>query len=84
MGAEIKDNPSFRQKFAGKKLYDDGEYVSITVVKGAITNPDYQVDAISGATVTSVGVAEMLQRGIKYYEPYFEKLKGEKSIGLVQ
>ena len=84
LGAEIKDNPSFRQKFAGKKLYDDGEYVSITIVKGAITKPNYQVDAISGATVTSVGVAEMLQRGIKYYEPYFNKLKGEKPMGLVQ
>ncbi len=85
LGAEIKDNPSFRQEFAGKKLYDEnGTYVSITVVKGGVKNATYEVDAISGATVTSVGVAEMLQRGIKYYEAYFNSLKEDKKMGLAQ
>jgi len=77
LGAEIKDNPSFPAQFVGKKIYDEnGNYVSITVKKGGAEpgNP-HQVDAISGATVTSNGVTEMLQRGIAYYQAYFDKLK---------
>ncbi len=76
LGAEIKDNPSFREQFEGKKLYDEaGAFVSVDVVKGGIKQPAHEVDGISGATVTCVGVAEMLERGLEYYQPYFEKAK---------
>jgi Na+-transporting NADH:ubiquinone oxidoreductase subunit C len=76
LGAEIKDNPKFPSRFVGKKIYDqDGDYVSVQVKKGPITDPVHQVDGISGATITANGVTEMLRRGIKYYEPYFEKQK---------
>lgn len=75
LGAEIKDNPAFRAQFAGKEIYnDDGVYTSVVVKKGGLQDPKHQVDAISGATVTSVGVSEMLVRGLKYYEPYFKSL----------
>ena len=74
LGAEIKDNSAFPAQFRGKKLYDENDdYQSVSVVKGGVKDPQHQVDAISGATVTSVGVSEMLYRGLKYYEPYFEK-----------
>lgn len=76
LGAEIKDNPGFPAQFKGKQLYNNGEFTSVKVVKGAIKNPSYEVNGISGATVTSVGVAEMLERGIKYYQPYLEKING--------
>ena len=75
LGAEIKDNPNFAKKFKGKKIYDEGEYVSVTVRKGGAKDPEHDVDGISGATVTADGVTEMLHRGIKYYEPYFKTLK---------
>lgn len=75
LGAEIKDNPKFPEMFKGKKIYEDGEYVSVTVRKGGARNEEHEVDAISGATVTSDGVTEMLYRGIKYYEPYFKTLR---------
>lgn len=76
LGAEIKDNPAWANKFVGKSFYADGMFRPIEVVKGAIPEgSDYQVDAITGATITAVGVEEMLDRGLKYYEPYFEKLK---------
>ena len=79
LGAEIKDNPSFPNMFKGKKIYDDGgKYVSVVSVKGGTTKEDYhEVDVISGATVTSVGVSEMMQRGIKYYEPNFNKIQSK-------
>jgi len=76
LGAEIKDNPAFAKQFGGKKLYKDGEYVSVGVIKGGAKDIVHDVDGLSGATVTADGVDEMLYRGIKYYEPYFGKAKG--------
>ncbi len=76
LGAEIKDNPSFASQFIGKKFYEpDGDFASITVRKGGARDPLHEVDGISGATVTADGVTEMLERGIKYYQPYFETIK---------
>ncbi|MBK8043560.1 MAG: NADH:ubiquinone reductase (Na(+)-transporting) subunit C [Haliscomenobacter sp.] len=75
LGAEIKDNPNFPAQFKGKKIFQDGQYVSVAVVKGGAKNPDHEVDAISGATITSVGVSDMLQKGLKAYLPYIESLK---------
>ncbi|HMS69176.1 MAG TPA: NADH:ubiquinone reductase (Na(+)-transporting) subunit C [Saprospiraceae bacterium] len=76
LGAEITDNAMFPKAFEGKKLYDaDGTYKSVDVVKGGLSDPTHQVDAISGATITTVGVGEMMVRGMKYYEPAFASLK---------
>ncbi|MBK8886467.1 MAG: NADH:ubiquinone reductase (Na(+)-transporting) subunit C [Saprospiraceae bacterium] len=76
LGAEIKDNPSWYSQFTGRKLYSEsGEFKSISVVKGGVKDKDHQVDAISGATITGTGVDEMLERGLKYYEPYIQKNK---------
>ena len=76
MGAEIKDNPSFKRQFVGKTIYDnEGEYTAVVVRKGGAKNPTFEVDAIGGATITCDGVTEMLKRGIQYYSSYFEKLE---------
>lgn len=76
LGAEIKDNPAFPAQFVGKEIYDDqGDYTSVEVVKGVIRQPEHQVEGISGATITSNGVTDMLYTGLKNYEPYFEKLQ---------
>lgn len=75
LGAEIKDNPSFPARFKGKKIYDEaGTYQSVKVMKGGVKDPVHQVDGISGATITANGVTEMMVRGMKYYEPYFNSL----------
>jgi len=73
LGAEIKDNPGFPGQFVGKQLFRDGE-VAILVRKGGSRDKTYEVDGISGATITADGVTEMLQRGIGYYRPYLESL----------
>ena len=76
LGAEI-ETPAFQQQFTGKKIFDEnGKFVSVEVIKGnaAPENP-HGVDAISGATVTSIGVSEMLESILEKYIPYFEKRK---------
>lgn len=63
LGGEI-DNPRWKALWAGKKLYGDDGEVALNVRKGVDNNkPEaiYQIDALSGATLTSNGVTHMLQ-----------------------
>lgn len=65
LGAKITDD-EFSNAFIGKKLYDqNGAYTSVRVIKkgqeGDIREEN-RVDAISGATITSRGVDEMMRR----------------------
>ena len=77
LGAEIKDNVAWKNQFIGKKIYsDDGAFRSVLVRKGGAKDPVYEVDGISGATITGDGVSEMLERGLQYYEPYLKSIKG--------
>jgi len=77
LGAEIKDNKSWVRQFIGKKIYTpEREFVSVTVRKGGAKNDTYEVDGISGATITADGVSAMLKEDLVAYEPYFENVKG--------
>lgn len=70
LGAEIKDN-EFSDKFKGQKLRDASPY--FTILKGGRPIEDqYSVDGITGGTITSVGVGEMIDRTITIYQHYFE------------
>ena len=75
LGAEITDNPNFPAQFKGKQIFEGDDYVSVAVVKGGVKKPTHEVDGISGATITSVGVSDMLQKGLQPYLPYFESIK---------
>ena len=78
LGAEIATLP-FQEQFYGKKIFDDNKvFTSIKVVKGGIANLSKEqqihgVDAVSGGTITSNGVTNMLFDILKIYEPYFKK-----------
>ena len=67
LGAKITDE-AFLKSFKGKKLYDkDGKFVSVRVLKPGNSSEiaeENRVDAISGATITSRGVDEMLHSSI--------------------
>jgi Na+-transporting NADH:ubiquinone oxidoreductase subunit C len=72
LGAEINTD-WFQERFEGKELFNpSGEFVSIQVVKRA-TEGDHEVNGISGGTITSKGVEEMIYAGLKPYEAYFKK-----------
>lgn len=73
LGAEI-NTPEFQNQFVGKKIFDEsGEFASVKVLKGGAAPSDqHGVDAISGGTITSNGVTEMLARTLRSYIPYFK------------
>lgn len=78
LGARITDG-EVQERYTGKKIYNDvGELVSIQMVKGETGNPsiydDYQVDGMSGSTMTANGVNDMLLKYFKYYSNYFKTI----------
>ena len=76
LGGEV-DKSWFQNNFVGKRFIDDkGNLVGIKVVKGkADVNSDYEVDGISGATITSKGLETFLVDDLRKYEPFFKKIR---------
>ncbi len=77
LGAEI-DTKDFQSKFFGKEIFNEkGLFVSVSVLKGGTANPNskYEVDGISGGTITSKGVDQMLKDCLSSYETYFKSIK---------
>ena len=69
LGAEIKDSKVWQDKFIGKKIYGADGNPALKVVKSSeLKNPENEVDGITGATLTSNGVSDMLQDGFKKYK----------------
>ncbi len=74
LGAEVR-NPRWRALWPGKKVFaEDGE-VGLTVVKGAGAG-EHEVDGLSGATLTSRGVANLVRYwlGDTAFGPLLKKL----------
>ncbi len=73
LGADI-DKAFFQDPFVGKQILENQKFVSITVVKGGAAPTDiHGVDAISGGTITSKGVEDMIKDCLNAYVPYFSK-----------
>lgn len=79
LGGEV-DNPAWKAQFPGKKPYDGAGKVQLTVKKAgqAATGSDHQIDGLSGATITTVGVDKMLHLwlGEHGYGKFLETLAG--------
>ena len=68
LGGKIKDDPSFRAQFAGKKvIYGEGDPFSI-VKGGAPEGKENAVDAITGATMTSKGLNAAIVTWLNAYQ----------------
>jgi Na+-transporting NADH:ubiquinone oxidoreductase subunit C len=73
LGAEINTS-DFESQFHGKKLFEDGDFVSVQVIKGgARENNIHGVDAISGGTITSKGLQNMIFDCLQKYNGYLLK-----------
>lgn len=84
LGAEIKDNKNWVNQFSGTSVLSDynGKYTGVVVRKGGAKDKKYEVDGLSGATVTANGVTDMIQMYMTYYEPTLKKLKADGKIGM--
>ena len=79
LGSLIADLP-FQEKFIGKHIFtaENTDKVELTVVKkGKVEadKADYQVDGLTGATLTTNGVAEMVNSGLQKYVGFFNANK---------
>lgn len=76
LGAEI-NTPVFEEPFKGKTIFDaSGKLVSITVAKSNETAPaEHKVDAISGGTITSKGLQQMLLDDLTNYQNFITRKK---------
>lgn len=70
LGAEIKQ-PFFYNQFKEEAISEGGVYKKITIVKDGTGTEAHKVDGITGGTITSKGVEEMLDRTLQVYVKYF-------------
>ena len=80
LGGEVA-NPKWQKTWVGKKVADEAGEPRFEVVKGSV-DPDspkavYQVDALSGATLTSNGVTNLVRfwMGDFGYGPFLERVR---------
>lgn len=80
LGAEV-DNPRWKAIWVGKEIYDENGTVLAEVLKGAVNQQaaaaKYQVDGLSGATLTSRGVSNLVKYwlGEQGFGPLLASLK---------
>lgn len=77
LGGEV-DNPNWKGSWKGKKVFEPGKpEVAIEVVKNA--SGDFQIDSLSGATITSRGVSSMMAfwLGERGFGPFLQKVRAE-------
>jgi Na+-transporting NADH:ubiquinone oxidoreductase subunit C len=75
LGALIVEKP-FREQFKNKQIRnEEGEVVSVLVLKkgNKAENGEAQVDAVSGATITSTGVSDMLKANLEEYKEFLSE-----------
>ncbi len=80
LGAEIQE-AKFVDQWTGKKIKKGSDPAPIRVVKGQAANLcpdnlDQCVDGVSGATITSRGVDEMVATAVQYYDADLKNPKG--------
>ena len=79
LGGEV-DNPRWKAMWPGKQVYRDGS-VALKLLKGSVDpasdNADWQVDGLSGATLTSRGVTNLITywMGDDGFAPFLANLR---------
>ena len=80
LGGEV-DNPNWKAIWKDKKVYAEDGDVALSVIKGSVDqntpNAEYKVDGLSGATLTSKGVDNLVEfwLGAEGYGPFLKNLK---------
>lgn len=84
LGGEV-DNPGWKAKWPGRKAFNERWQPAIGVKKGMAGPPatdPYQVDGLSGATITSRGVTELVRfwLGDNGFGPYLANYRAEAGV----
>lgn len=80
LGGEV-DNPKWKGQWPGKTLFDDNGKLAVQIVKGGVDpqspQATHQVDGLAGATLTSVGVDNLLKfwLGQNGFGPFIANLR---------
>lgn len=76
LGAEISTH-WFQENFRGKQLFNEaGDLVSVILTKPGQSAPEqHQVDGVSGGTITSKGLQDMLLEGFTGYREFLTRKK---------
>lgn len=80
LGGEV-DNPNWKATWKGKEVYNDQGELAISVIKGKVdntsSNAKYQIDGLSGSTLTTRGVHNLVRfwLGDNGYGPFIAKVK---------
>lgn len=79
LGGEV-DNPEWKSQWVGKKIYERGE-VALRVIKGTVDSASpmavHQIDGLSGASLTSRGVQNLVSYwlGSQAFGPILEDIR---------
>lgn len=80
LGGEV-DNPKWRALWDGKKVYGEDGEVRLSVIKGKVgddtRDAEYKVDGLSGATLTSRGVSNLIHYwlGESGFKPFLDRIR---------
>ena len=78
LGGEV-DNPSWKAQWPGKEILNESGELAIEVTKGGNADPSssHQVDGLSGATLTTKGVDNLVRfwLGEDGFQPFINNLK---------
>jgi len=83
LGGEV-DNPRWKKEWVGKRAFDADGNTKITVLKGKVNlnSPEakFEVDGLSGATITTRGVDALLHYwlGKNGFKPLLDRLRSKK------
>lgn len=85
LGDQI-DDPDWRSQWVGKQIFGDDDMPRIEVIRGFVqtgsenANAQYQIDGLSGATLTGRGVANLVRywTGPHGFGPYLEQFRKAK------
>jgi Na+-transporting NADH:ubiquinone oxidoreductase subunit C len=69
LGARIGEK-WFQDQFIGKPIFGEDGNVALTVTKAGAAQSEFEVDGVTGATLTSNGVAAMVKEGLTAYKEF--------------
>jgi Na+-transporting NADH:ubiquinone oxidoreductase subunit C len=82
LGGEVV-NPNWRVLWKGKKVYNDSGEVALGLIKGVVDTSkpgsEYNVDGLAGATLTSLGVSNLVKywMSAEGFALYLEKIRND-------